>query len=270
MICIVIYIDVLFVVNFFINFLLLQICAKLTKKEAKLYRLIIASCVGGAYSLIILVDELPSYITLVSKLLVALIMVLISFKFYRLTSFLKTSLVFFFSSLIVLGVVVGISFATKSNMIAINNSSVYFNISAKGLLLSASLAYVMSCVIVRIYNRSLSKNEIYSVEIYNNNKVLKLNAFVDTGNKLREPFSNNPVIIVDREKCEDLIGSSKIRYIPASTVSGETLFVAFKPERIVIKASSESEVVENVYVALSNDVKENGFSAVLNPEILSV
>lgn len=267
---IVIYVDVLFVVNFFINFLLLQITAKLTKKDSKLYKLIISSCLGGLYSFIILLNELPSYIVVLSKLLVAAVMVLIAFKFYRLSSFLKAVLVFFFSSLIILGVVVGVYFATKTDLIAINNSSVYFNISARGLLLSASLSYVLSCVIIRFYNRSLSKNEFYSLEIYNNNEEVKLNALVDTGNKLREPFSNNPVIIVDSEKCKKIVGSANLRYIPASTVTGEALLEAFKPERVVIKAANESEVVENVYIALSNDVKNDGYSAVINPEILSV
>lgn len=270
MINIVIYIDVLFIVNFFLNFFLLEITAKLTKKKGKLYRLILSSALGGLYSFVILLDELPSYIILISKILVAFLMILIAFSFYRVSSFVKTALVFFFSSLILLGVVVGIYFITKTNMIAINNSAMYFNISARGLLLSAFVAYILSCLIVRMHNRSLSKTEIYSVEITNNNEVLKLNALIDTGNKLKEPFSNSPVIIVDREKGECLVGSSAVRFVPTTTVSGETLLTAFKPERIVIKSDSKSEVVENAYVALSNNVKIDGFSAVINPEILSV
>lgn len=256
--------------NFFINFLLLQITAKLAKKNAKIYRMIISSSLGGAYSLIILLDELPSYIVVLSKILVAVIMVLIAFSFYRVSSFVKTLGVFFFSSLVVLGVVVGIYFITKTNMIAINNSAVYFNISARGLLLSAFIAYILSCVIVRLHNRSLSKTEIYSVEITNNGDVLKLNALVDTGNKLREPFSNAPVIVVDKNKAEHLLGETATRFVPASTVSGEALLTAFKPEKIVIKSDSENEIIENAYVALSNDVKIDGFSAIINPEILSV
>lgn len=260
----------LFVVNFFLNFLLLEITAKLTKKKGKTYRLILSSCIGGLYSLIILFDELPSYIIILSKIAVALLMVLIAFSFYRVSSFFKTAVVFFFSSLVMLGIIVGVYLITKTNMIAINNSSVYFNISARGLLVSAFLAYILSCLVVRMYNRSLSKNEIYCVEISNNNKSIKLNALVDTGNKLKEPFSNSPVIIVDREKGEHLLGSSTIRFVPASTVSGEALLTAFKPDKIVVKSDSKIEVIENAYVALSNDVKIDGFSAIINPEILSV
>lgn len=250
--------------------MLLQTTAKLLKKNVKLVRIIISSTVGGAYSFIIFVDELPNAVLIISKLLVAYIMVAIAFSVHRLSSFLLAGLVFIFSSFLFLGIIIGIYFITKTNMIVINNSTVYFDIGARGLLVSAFFAYLLSCFIVRLHNRRLSKNDIYSIEIYNENSSVKLNALVDTGNKLYEPFSNSPVIVADRKKVEKLLGEAKRRYIPASTVSGETLLTAFKPDKVIIKSSGREEVVENVYIALSNDVKTNGFSAVINPEILSV
>lgn len=269
-ISIVIYIDILFIINFFINFLLLEVTAKLTKKNAKLYRLIISSAVGGAYSFIMFVDELPEIVLAISKIIVAFVMVLIAFSFHRVSSFFLTSIVFLFSSFVFLGVIVGLYYLTKTDMIVINNSTVYFDIGARGLLLSAFVAYLLSCLIVRLHNKRLSKTDVYSIEIFNENLSVKLNALVDTGNKLYEPFSNSPVIVVDKKKVEKLLGNSKCRYIPATTVSGETLLTAFKPEKIIIKSSGCETVVDNAYVALSNDVKANGFSAVINPMILSI
>ena len=260
----------LFIINFFINFLLLEITARLTKKSPKLFRVIISSSIGGLYSMIILADKLPAYIIIASKAAVAMIMVLCAFPFHRVSSFALCFGVFMFSGFVVLGVVVGVYFITKSGAIAVNNSTVYFDISARGLLISAFLAYIVSCAVVRIYNRSLSKNEIYSLEITNNNETIKLCALVDTGNKLREPFSDSPVIVAQREKAEGIIGDSQIRLVPASTVSGEVLLTAFKPEKVVIRADEKTETVENAYVALSNESISGGFSAVINPEILSV
>ena len=65
---IVIYLDVLFIINFFITFLLLEITARLCKKEPRLFRLVLSAAFGGMYSMIILVDNLPWYISLISKL----------------------------------------------------------------------------------------------------------------------------------------------------------------------------------------------------------
>lgn len=260
----------MFVVNFFLSFFLLQITARVCKRKPKAIRLILSSFFGGAYSLIILVDKLPFFITFLSKMISAMIMLLIAFSFYRLTSFFKTFLVFMFSSFVLLGIVVGLYFITGSNSIAINNSTVYFDISARALLLSAFLAYIISCIIVRLHNKSLSKDEIYNIEIFNDGKSIKACALVDTGNKLVEPFSNSPVVIVKKDKAESIVGSSQIRYIPATTVSGETLLNAFKPDKIIIKSAGVSEVVENVYVALSDDIDSSTFSAVINPEIISI
>ena len=52
----VIYVDVLFVVNFFITYLLLFATSFLAKSEMKQYRAIIASLAGGLYSLVIICD----------------------------------------------------------------------------------------------------------------------------------------------------------------------------------------------------------------------
>ena len=85
----VIYVDVLFIVNFFITFLLLLITEKLAKRGDKLYRKVLASFVGGAYSLVILVDELSFLVSTLGKLIAASIIVLIAFKPVSLKNLIK-------------------------------------------------------------------------------------------------------------------------------------------------------------------------------------
>ncbi|MFR5876535.1 MAG: sigma-E processing peptidase SpoIIGA [Eubacterium sp.] len=260
----------LFIINFFITFLLLEITAKLCKKDTKTFRIVLSSSVGGVYSFILLIDELPAYILIISKAVAAACMLLVAFKFYRVKSFFVALIVFVFTNLLFLGIIIGIYLISGTDLITINNSTVYFNIGARGLLVSAFFAYLISCLIVRIYNRSLSKGEIYTLVIENGNKEVTLFAFADTGNKLKEPFSNSPVIIADKKKIEPIMNEEKIRLIPASTVSGDTFLISFKPDKVTLKASNGKEVIEDVYVALSDEIKNGGFSAIINPEILSV
>lgn len=252
------------------TFFVLQITSKLTKKSPKTFRLIIASAVGGAYSLIILLDSLPVVLVGVSKVLSAIIIVLIAFTHYRVKSFAICLGVFLFSSFVVLGVIVGISSLFNADYVAVNNSSVYLDISARGLVLAGFVAYVLSSIIVRLYNRVLSKRELYTLVIENNGDSATMLAMLDTGNKLREPFSNTPVIVVDSSAVEHLVGDSTIRYVPASSVNNRTLLSAFKPSKILLKSPKGCEVIENAYIAMSDDIKSDRFSAVLNPEILSV
>lgn len=249
---------------------MLQITAKLCKKQINMIRIIISSAAGGIYSMIILLESLPDYIVFATKVFAALIMILIAFKFFRVKSLVQTLGVFIFSSFVLLGVITGILYMTKTPYIAIRNSAVYLDVSSKQLIVCALAAYLLSCIVVRLHNRSVSNKQIYTIEIENEGKSVTLFAFADTGNKLREPFSNYPVIIVRREFVEKIVGDSKLRLIPATTVNNSSMLRAFKPDNIIIKGSKKTEVIENAYVAMSDQINSDSFSAIINPEILSV
>ena len=219
--------------------------------------------------MIILVD-IPDYLSVLMKISVGVLMILCTFKFYRVKSFLVTCAVFLFVNFLFLGIIIGIYLIFRSDSIAVKNSTVYFDIGARGLLFSALFAYIISALIVRLSNRRLTKGEIYTVEIENGGKTVTVFALCDSGNKLREPFSNDGVIVVKSDAVKDLFDETKMRLIPAETVNASSYLKAFKPERIAVKNSRGEEIIENAYVALSEDMKNDGFSAVINPEILSV
>lgn len=265
---IVIYVDVLFIINFFITFLLLEVTAKLTKKEAKTGRLVLSSAFGGLYALIILAD-IPAYLSVLSRLAAAVLLLLLAFRFYRVKSFALALVVFLFVNFIFLGIIVGIYLLFHSEKIAVNNGTVYFDIGARGLLLCAFLAYVLSCVIVRLYNRRVAAGEVYTLCVESGGQSVTLFALADTGNRLREPFSGAPVIVAQEQSVQALFDEQRQRLIPASTVSSTAYLRAFKPDKVTVKTAKGSEVIENVYIALSEQLQD-GCSAVINPEILCV
>lgn len=267
---IVIYVDLLFVINFFVTFFLLLITSKISKKDYSVLRFILASALGGLYSLIILVDDMNELLLLGTKIAACLLIVFAAFKFTRLKNYCFTVLLFLAANFIVLGVVVGAYFLFGSERIAVHNSVIYFDIGARGIIISAFCAYVISCAAVRLYNRRLSSEELFTLVIENNGSSVTMFALSDTGNKLREPFSDSPVIVADESLCRPLVDEKRVRAIPASTVNGGGILMAFKPDKIILKSSKGREVIENAYVALSDDIKDDKYSAVLNPEILSV
>lgn len=266
---IVIYVDVLFVINFFITFFLLRATAKITKKDAKIPRLLAASFVGGAYSLIILID-MPFLLSSALKLAVSAVLLLIAFRFKRAGNFFAAYALFYFMNFVFLGIIYGISLVAKTPYIHMSNGTVYLNIGARGLLFSALFAYIASCFVVRIYNRRLAAGEVFTLTVQNDGKSVELFALCDTGNKLREPFSDSPVIVADGTKLEELINPEKARIIPTKTTTGRDFLLSFKPERVTVRTSRGSEDIENVYIALSDNMKNGEISAVLNPEILTV
>lgn len=184
--------------------------------------------------------------------------------------FIKVLFVFLFSSFICLGVVIAVCFLFKLKFVAVNNSVVYFDISAATIIVSAFVAYVLSSLIIRFYNRTLSKNELYTLIVENKGEREDFVAFLDTGNKLREPFSNMPVILLKKSKASHLLCDSKTRFVPVTTVNNASLLVAFKPDKITLKTTKNQEVITNAYVALCDDVGDKGFTAILNYDILSI
>lgn len=261
----VIYVDVLFVVNFFITYLLLLLTKLLVKENAKTSRLLLSSFMGGAYSLVILIDDLHFLVTAAGKIVISAIIILIAFGFKRVAVFLKTLGIFYFSNMLLLGVILALWLVFKPQGIAIHNDVPYFDIPARTLLISALAAYLAALLVVKVYNRTVGKNEIYSLTIFKDGKQAHMYAFADTGNKLKEPFSDYPVIVVDSSK----VSFDAQRIIPFNSVGGEGVLKAFKPDKIVISSGKKSFETDKVYVAVST-VESKDFSAILNPEIINI
>ncbi len=260
----------LFIINFFITFLLLEVTAKLTKRRAQTLRLVIASAIGGLYSFIILLRHLPAAVNVLTKALAAVVIILAAFRFYRVKSFFRALSVFLFTNFIFLGVIIGCVLLLHAERIKVNNGVAYFDISARGLLACALTAYVASLMIIRWYNRRTASRELFWVTVEKDGKSASFFAFADTGNRLREPFSDAPVMVVDRERVKALCAKDSLRIIPAGTIGGTGCYEAFRPDRVVIKTGKGEEVVDNVYIALSEHLKTDSFAAVFNPEIISV
>lgn len=265
---IVIYVDILLALNFFVSFFLLEITCLFCKRKPKLVKIVFSSVIGSAYSLVIFCDDVPTFSLVLGQVTVSAIMVLVAFGFNIFCTFIKQLTVFYFADFLLLGVMMATCYLFKLKFIAVNNNILYFDISSSTIITCSVIAYVVASLIIRLYNRTLSKKEVYFLTIENNGTSVDLLAFLDTGNKLREPFSNAPVIVVDSTKISAC--SKNIRLIPVSTVKGVGFLTAFKPDKIILKSAKGEEVIENAYIALSDDVKDENYSAILNYDILSI
>lgn len=261
----IVYVDVLFVVNFFITYLLLLLTRLIVKENTKTFRLLIGAFIGGVYSLVILLDELHFLITAAGKIFASAVIVLCVFGFKRVLVFLKNLMIFYLSNMMLLGVILAAWLVFKPDGVAIKNDVVYFDIPAGTLLLSALAAYLIALAAVKIYNRTTGKNEIYSLTVFKNGQEIHMYAFADTGNKLKEPFSDYPVIVADSSR----ISFDTERVIPFNSVGGEGTLKAFRPDKVIISSGKKSVETDKVYIAASS-VDSKDFSAILNPEIINI
>ena len=207
-------------------------------------------------------------------------MVAVSFEFRTIQQFLKIIVCFYAVNFAFSGIMFALWCAFKPNGMIINNDIVYFNISPITLIVSTVISYIIIEIINRVIEKKQLKSSKYEIGIKFKDKYIVLNAKIDTGNLLKEPFSNLPVIVVKKSEINLLIPEFnifesienqneikklKIRMIPFKTVSGTGILPAFKPEYVVLKGNLKKQA----YIAVcSDEYFSEGISCLVNPEIL--
>lgn len=223
-----IYLDYVLLVNFLYDFVILTMLALILKRNTTKKRLILAS-IFGAISSFILFLNISSFTFFILKMLTGLIMILIGFKY---KSIKYTSLNFFY--LMLLSIILG------GSLYLINIETSYKHVGmiffTKGNKINLLILLLISIIILYIYLKVEKRyqkhiNTNYQVDIYLNNKKLKLNAFLDTGNNLQDPILKKPILIVNNN-----ISIKQDKYIltPYHTIDGDGILKCYFVKKIYI------------------------------------
>lgn len=287
-----VYIDVLFVVNLIINYLLLLTTSKLAKQHSPVWRLIAGATAGAVYAVCIFFPQVRALYTVIAKIIVSFILVAITFKIRKWCAFLKTVGIFYISSFIFGGVSLGIFYFTGAGRgTIISNGIFYYNLSLRILILSTAIAYVIIRMIWRIYKADRIR-EYKRIEVRFMGKSVWLNALIDTGNMLCEPITGTPVIIGEFETLkpilpdefkniyksstpEEIICNStdesltgRLRVIPFSSLGNtDGLLLGFRPDSVMIENHLCESIIIGIYSSQLSQSKD--YDALLNPEIIS-
>ena len=273
----VIYADVLVIVNIYINYILLRLCSKIARREAKSLRLFSASLVGGLYSLIILIDSVPDWLITVTKLVVGVLMLIVAYGFSNKRAFFRLTGAFLLVDIAFAGLMLALWLIFAPSTMVYCCGIVYFNINTMTLLILTVICYVITSVIAKLVAFRAPKNTIYSLTVRFCSSEFICKAFLDTGNILTEPFSGYPVIIID-PTVKDADGTSLFevfdksgklcRIIPCSTLGQRSALTAFRPDSVKISGLECEFETSKVYIALSKDKILNGdYTALLAAKI---
>ncbi len=123
------------------------------------------------------------------------------------------------------------------------------------------------------------RNSLYRLTVSFGGNAVNCTAFLDSGNRLTEPFSGLPVIVAEKSVMQPLFAGADLasadsaarlhlRQIPCCALTGETVLPSFRPDEIILR-SAENEVRTNdVYIALSERPLCGGdFGALLHPNL---
>lgn len=259
----VIYLDVLIFLNMIITFLLLLAASSVMKQYPTAGRMVLACIVGGASSLIILAPEMGFILSVTTKLLFSVIIVACAYKPVSLIAAARAAAYFFIVSFIFAGIMLFASTLPGISLVSYNNGAVYMNFSFLSLVGACVICYIITTTLNRFSRHKGSHCEIYSAEIFLNNKSIKAPAIADTGNALKDPYTGRSVIVADKamlstilpENIKEYLGGKEdygsIRLIPCRTVSGKTLLPCFRADTVTIKTDKGKIQAENQIIAVS-------------------
>ncbi len=220
----IVYLDLLLVVNFVFDYLILLTFSKIFKQKVKKIKLILGSLIGEL-SLIVLFIDMNGIILFCVKLLFCFLIIFITFGPKRILE----NMVYYFLINILLG---GFIYYLK----------IKFNIPTLFLFMICPVIlyfYTYQCKRIRNYF-----SNIYAVDIYfENGSVMQLKGYLDTGNMLKDPYKNRPVVIVNSKRVLKNLTNEKWYYIPFNGIEKTGIIKCFKPKRIYIEK-----------VGLKNDV----------------
>ncbi len=269
-----IYIDILFCVNFVVDYIILLTVKKFMSLSCKRRRLFLGATVGGISSFVILLPPISSGLSMVISLITACIVVASTFAPIERVSFIKTAAAFFLISFGYCGAMIAVWLLFSPENIIIRNSSVYIAMSPLTLVITTLVCYIILRVIMRITGRGDVGDTACTLKIRYKGREINCRGKLDTGNSLKEPFSGDMAIVVRQELFKDfselvnteLSGEmpSGIRMIPYSSVGGEGVMAAFRADSICIEIGGRRFDVA-AYIALCKNGRIVGEADALVP-----
>ena len=189
----IVYLDLVFLINFIMDFYILSSVKFLLRLNTKILRILLGTFIGSL-SFILLFFHINILVFNLIKIVISILMVLITFG----KSGFFNKLFYLYIVSIVLG---GALYLLNDSLGYEVNSGIFIN---NGYSINLIILLIISPVIIFMYVREFLKlkkkiNTIYNVVIKFKNKEIKLEGFLDTGNKLVDPYFNRPIILLNKK-----------------------------------------------------------------------
>ncbi len=282
-----VYGDVLFIINFSMDFLSLYLAGKIMHFGMSAWRVILGASAGALYGVCSLLFDFGAFLNHLITLLVMLLMCAIAFRYGSFRSFAATAALFCGISMLIGGIMTAAftSLGKYQSYIEIGGSihTIYGDLPIWLFAVLAALSALLTWGIGRLIKR---KRGIRSCEVRLGfgGKDTDFTCLVDSGNLLSEPVSGTPVIFVKSEHARflpddillamtdgvaslDIRTIGKLRLIPSKTIAGEGLVVAAVPDRCYLRCGGEYEPKKALVAVDFTGGDFDGFAALV-PEAL--
>ena len=297
-ICMTIYIDVVFLENLVMNSIILVASGIILKKKMKWIRIILASSLGAIYTIIGYISVLEIYSNLILKVILSILIIYIAFNPQTVKQLWKDLLIFYLTSFVFGGVAFALIYVVKPQDILMKNGLFLGTYPLKTVLLAAIVAFIIIIAAFAIVKTKFSKKDMFcDVEVELNNKMIKTRAMIDTGNLLKEPITNTPVIVLEHtllyecvpkeilDNLESILGGelvkipekvrneyiSKLKLIPFASLGKQNgMLVGIKADSLKIIQDDQEKENKNVIIGIYNKslTKRGEYRALIGMDLI--
>ncbi|MFT4413478.1 sigma-E processing peptidase SpoIIGA [Fredinandcohnia humi] len=297
-----IYLDVIWLLNFFFDALLLLLTAFILKRKIVKWRIMVGAFIGSLLVLLVVSPFADYGSHPVTKLLFSITIVGVAFGYKRLRYFLQGLLTFYFTTFMIGGGMIGVHYFLEFEVavfdgVLLTKSNEFGNPISWGFVLLGFpvVWYFSKNRIADIETKKIFYDQIVEVTVQIDDVTLQAKGLIDSGNQLFDPITKSPVMILDVKKFESFfpeglieqsknmkfltsdytskphIWESRVRIIPYRGVGQEHQFLlAIKPDRIVISQNKEDHLVKKGLLALNHTTlsSDGEYDCIVHPKML--
>lgn len=259
------------------NSIILYATAIFLKIKPNIIRIVISSCIGSTYAIIAYTTQFKIYESIISKIILSIIIVYVAFNPQSMKKMWKQILIFYLTSFVFGGVALYLIYFIKPQNILIKNGVFVGEYALKVILLGAIVAFVIIKLSIKIIKTKIQPKDMYcKIKIKFNNKEIETTAMIDTGNLVKEPITNIPVIIVESSlmyeilpkeiinNLEQILGGdfsnipeeiqnqyvAKLRWIPFKSLGKENgMLLGIKIDEVEVE-KEEIHKIDNVIIGI--------------------
>lgn len=302
----VVYVDLIFLLNFLMDGSMLFTTAKIRKLRIKWWRLLLSSAIGASYVVMMFLPQLSFLYTFVVKIGFSLVMVTVAFKYIHWRHLWRNLAVFYVVNFVAAGGIIGIRYLLQNSSEVING--ILFTHSGgavSGEQIGIVFIVIVACLMLLLLRKVFASHKrreqldsyLVDVEVRIDSHVLTCTGLIDTGNQLYDPLTRRPVMIMEAGRWEGYLPvewlerirsadadrliadygqqsdewQDRLRLVPYRGVNRHTQFMlAVKPDQVIVTHAGRQIVTDKVLIGLDGGTlsRDQTYHAIIHPALM--
>lgn len=284
----VIYVDEMFLENFIMNYLIIYMTGYILKNKTIWYKRVLGAGVGAVYVIFSYILNVTIYQEFIYKFILSAFIILISFNIGGVKDFIKSFFVFYLITFMIGGVSFGFIYLLNIKINTYDGGVYIEKFPLQVIIISTFTVFICVKIIgIILKNKMRFNTTILPIEIFLNNKKIRVDALFDTGNTVRAPYTNKNVIFVEIEslkqlvpytvyevlkncdeidKLSDYYWKTRFTFIPFSTVGHDReMILGIKPDKVIVFMDERRIITNDVVIGVCKRKLSKGekYSALL-------